>query len=135
MRLLLLLLLLATPALAQPMPAVSELDRAFEALRAAPDEPSAHIVEQRIRQLLSARATPAIALLLSRGQRNLASDLPDEALELTWRSLSEIGNVSSSSVLHILRDTMDKRPADGSPAVMMAMGPGFCSELVLMQWT
>jgi len=81
MRLLLLLLLLATPALAQPMPAVSELDRAFEALRAAPDEPSAHIVEQRIRQLLSARATPAIALLLSRGQRNLASDLPDEALE------------------------------------------------------
>ena len=60
--------------------------------------------------------------------------LPDEALELTWRSLAEIGNVSSSSVLHILRDTMDKRPADGSPAVMMAMGPGFCSELVLMQW-
>ncbi len=60
--------------------------------------------------------------------------LPDDALELTWRSLAEIGNVSSSSVLHILRDTMDKRPADGSPAVMMAMGPGFCSELVLMQW-
>ena len=60
--------------------------------------------------------------------------LPADALELTWRSLAEIGNVSSSSVLHILRDTMDKRPADGSPAVMMAMGPGFCSELVLMQW-
>lgn len=60
--------------------------------------------------------------------------LPADALELTWRSLAEIGNVSSSSVLHILRDTMDKRPADGSPAVMMAMGPGFCSELLLMQW-
>ena len=60
--------------------------------------------------------------------------LPADALELTWRSLAEIGNVSSSSVLHILRDTMDKRLADGSPAVMMAMGPGFCSELVLMQW-
>lgn len=60
--------------------------------------------------------------------------LPADALELTWRSLAEIGNVSSSSVLHILRDTMDKRPAGGSPAVMMAMGPGFCSELLLMQW-
>jgi len=60
--------------------------------------------------------------------------LPADALELTWRSLAEIGNVSSSSVLHILRDTMDKRPGDGSPAVMMAMGPGFCSELLLMQW-
>ena len=42
--------------------------------------------------------------------------LPTDALELTWRSLAEIGNISSSSVLHILRDTMDKRPADGSPA-------------------
>ena len=51
-----------------------------------------------------------------------------------FSSLAEIGNVSSSSVLHILRDTMDKHPADGSPAVMMAMGPGFCSELVLMKW-
>ena len=76
---LLLLLLLALPALAQPAP--SELDRAFEALRAAPDEPGAQIVEQRIRQLMAARTTPAIALLLSRAQRNLASDLADEALE------------------------------------------------------
>ena len=61
-------------------------------------------------------------------------DLPADALELTWRSLAEIGNISSSSVLHILRDTITKRPADGSPAVMMAMGPGFCSELLLLQW-
>ena len=61
-------------------------------------------------------------------------DLPPDALELTWRSLADIGNISSSSVLHILRDTMTKRPADGSPAVMMAMGPGFCSELLLLQW-
>ena len=61
--------------------------------------------------------------------------LPTHALELTWRSLAEMGNVSSASVLHILRDTMTKRPADGSPAVMMAMGPGFCSELLLLQWS
>ena len=59
--------------------------------------------------------------------------LPDDALELTWRSLADIGNLSSSSVLHVLRDTIAKGPAPG-PALMMAMGPGFCSELVLMQW-
>lgn len=59
--------------------------------------------------------------------------LPDDALELTWRSLADIGNLSSSSVLHVLRDTIAKHPAAG-PGVMMAMGPGFCSELVLMQW-
>ena len=60
-------------------------------------------------------------------------DLPDDALELTWRSLADVGNLSSSSVLHVLRDTIAKGPTAG-PGVMMAMGPGFCSELVLMQW-
>src|ERR1700678_1165419 len=60
--------------------------------------------------------------------------LPENALELTWRSLSEVGNLSSSSVLHVLRDTIAKRPPSGSPGVMMAMGPGFCSELVMLRW-
>jgi alkylresorcinol/alkylpyrone synthase len=60
--------------------------------------------------------------------------LPDDALDLTWRSLSSIGNLSSSSVLHVLRDTIVKRPPSGSPGLMMAMGPGFCSELVLLRW-
>jgi alkylresorcinol/alkylpyrone synthase len=61
--------------------------------------------------------------------------LGPDALELTWRSLAEIGNLSSASVLHVLRDTLDKRnPAPGSPGVLMAMGPGFCSELVLLAW-
>ena len=60
--------------------------------------------------------------------------LPDDALELTWRSLAEVGNLSSASVLHVLRDTMAKRPPAGSPGVLMAMGPGFCSELVLLRW-
>ena len=35
--------------------------------------------------------------------------LPEDALELTWRSLAEVGNLSSSSVLHVLRDTLAKR--------------------------
>ncbi|BBX18631.1 type III polyketide synthase [Mycolicibacterium duvalii] len=59
--------------------------------------------------------------------------LSDDALELTWRSLAEVGNLSSSSVLHVLRDTRTKKPA-GGPGVMMAMGPGFCAELVLLDW-
>jgi alkylresorcinol/alkylpyrone synthase len=60
--------------------------------------------------------------------------LPDDALELTWRSLAEVGNLSSASVLHVLRDTIAKRPPAGSPGLLMAMGPGFCSELVLLRW-
>lgn len=63
-----------------------------------------------------------------------ALDLDDDALELSWRSLAEIGNVSSSSVLHILRDARAKPPPAGTPGLMMAMGPGFCAELLLLRW-
>jgi len=61
-------------------------------------------------------------------------NLPPQALELTWRSLGEIGNLSSASVLHVLRDTLAKPPPSDSPGLMIAMGPGFCSELVLLRW-
>ncbi|GGK85272.1 stilbene synthase [Sphaerisporangium melleum] len=61
--------------------------------------------------------------------------LPDGALDLTWRSLRDVGNLSSSSVLHVLRDTLALRPpSPGTPGLMIAMGPGFCSELVLLRW-
>ena len=60
--------------------------------------------------------------------------LDDDALELTWRSLAEVGNLSSASVLHVLRDTRAKKPPSGEPGLLMAMGPGFCSELVLLRW-
>lgn len=62
-------------------------------------------------------------------------DLPEGALDITWRSLSEVGNLSSSSVLHVLRDTLARcAPEPGSPGLMIAMGPGFCCELVLLRW-
>jgi alkylresorcinol/alkylpyrone synthase len=63
-----------------------------------------------------------------------ALDLDPAALDLTRRSLGEIGNLSSASVLHILRDTIAKPPPSGSPGLMLAMGPGFSSELVLLRW-
>ncbi|GHH71245.1 stilbene synthase [Streptosporangium violaceochromogenes] len=62
-------------------------------------------------------------------------ELPPGALDLTWRSLAQVGNLSSSSVLHVLRDTLARRPPPpGTPGLLMAMGPGFCSELVLLRW-
>ena len=62
-------------------------------------------------------------------------ELPDDALALTWKSLNEVGNISSTSVLLVLEETMRTRqPAAGSFGMMLAMGPGFCSELVLLQW-
>jgi alkylresorcinol/alkylpyrone synthase len=64
-----------------------------------------------------------------------ALELPEGALELTWKSLRELGNLSSASVLMVLGDTLaGPQPAPGSYGLLLAMGPGFCSELVLLQW-
>ncbi|WP_210424380.1 type III polyketide synthase [Gephyromycinifex aptenodytis] len=57
-----------------------------------------------------------------------------EALALTWDSLAAIGNLSSASVLHVLADTLRTRPPQPeSLGMMLAMGPGFCLEMVLLQ--
>ena len=64
-----------------------------------------------------------------------ALELPEGALEASWRTLREVGNLSSTSVLLVLRDVMEHRdPAPGTWGLMVAMGPGFCSELVLLRW-
>ncbi len=56
-------------------------------------------------------------------------------LDRTWQSLANVGNLSSASVLHVLSDTLDAAPpGQGAPAVLLAMGPGFCSEVVLLRW-
>lgn len=60
--------------------------------------------------------------------------LPDGALDLTWQSLKEVGNLSSASVLMVLRQHLAAPPPPGSWGLMIAMGPGFCSELVLLRW-
>jgi alkylresorcinol/alkylpyrone synthase len=64
-----------------------------------------------------------------------ALELPSDALDSAWRSLREVGNLSSTSVLLVLQDTMEEKAPDaGSYGMMLAMGPGFCSELVLLRW-
>jgi alkylresorcinol/alkylpyrone synthase len=63
-----------------------------------------------------------------------ALELPSDALSLTRRSLQEIGNLSSASVLFVLADHLERgRVPPGSSALLMAMGPGFCAELVLLR--
>ena len=67
--------------------------------------------------------------------REESLELAPDALAVTWRSLREVGNLSSTSVLLVLQETMsDHRPAAGSYGMVTAMGPGFCSELVLLRW-
>jgi len=64
-----------------------------------------------------------------------ALDLSARDLELSWQQLRDNGNLSSASVLMVLADTCRERePAPGERGLLMAMGPGFCSEMVLLEW-
>jgi len=64
-----------------------------------------------------------------------ALGLADHDLDVTWTSLADVGNLSSVSVLHVLAATLSgPSPAAGEHGLLLAMGPGFCAELVLLQW-
>lgn len=64
-----------------------------------------------------------------------ALELAPGALELSWKSLREVGNLSAASVLMVLAERLATQPGEpGSYSVLAAMGPGFCSELVLLRW-
>jgi alkylresorcinol/alkylpyrone synthase len=57
------------------------------------------------------------------------------ALDVSWKCLRKTGNLSSASVLFVLEETLhNRRPASGTWGLLAAMGPGFCSELVLLRW-
>lgn len=56
------------------------------------------------------------------------------ALDLSRRSLEEVGNLSSVSVLWVLEKTLQSRPQPGEWGLLMAMGPAFCAEFVLLRW-
>lgn len=64
-----------------------------------------------------------------------AAGLSGDALAASRASLADVGNLSSASVLHILQTLRQTaRPAPGTWGLLMAMGPGFCAELVLLRW-
>ncbi|MFI5616996.1 type III polyketide synthase [Streptomyces sp. NPDC051567] len=61
--------------------------------------------------------------------------LPESAFAPSRRSLAAVGNLSSASVLHILGGVQAAGPPPpGSVGLMLAFGPGFASELVLLRW-
>lgn len=64
-----------------------------------------------------------------------ALELPSGALDVSWKCLRKTGNLSSASVLLVLEEVMkNRRPDPGTWSILAAMGPGFCSELVLLKW-
>ncbi len=57
------------------------------------------------------------------------------ALAVSWQALRRVGNLSSASVLVVLDDVMKQHhPAPGTKSILAAMGPGFCCEMLLIEW-
>lgn len=64
-----------------------------------------------------------------------ALGITETELAASWACLRRMGNLSSSSVLMVLEETMlNRRPVPGTWSILGAMGPGFCSELLLLRW-
>jgi alkylresorcinol/alkylpyrone synthase len=71
--------------------------------------------------------------ILEATQDSLGLDRDD--LKISWDCLRSTGNLSSASVLCVLEQFMNRnRPEPGTWSILAAMGPGFCSELVLLRW-
>ena len=57
-----------------------------------------------------------------------------EDLAISWDNLEAMGNLSSASVLINLGETIQKNSASNQMGLLLAMGPGFCAELVLLKF-
>jgi alkylresorcinol/alkylpyrone synthase len=92
---------------------------------------SAHDLDRsKIRHFVAHTGGPKVLQAFSE-----ALALPPNALARSWDSLEKNGNLSSASVLFVLRDLLDSGEAKpGDLGLLLAMGPGFCSELVLLRW-
>ncbi len=64
-----------------------------------------------------------------------ALGLQNNELAASWDCLRRMGNLSSASVLCVLEEVaQNRRPPPGTLGLLAAMGPGFCSELVAIEW-
>lgn len=92
---------------------------------------SAHgLTRDRIETWIAHPAGPVVLDAICEGL-----GLPAESLARTHKSLAEVGNLSSASVLFVLDEMRTElRPRKGSYGVMLATGPGFSVEAVLLQW-
>jgi alkylresorcinol/alkylpyrone synthase len=86
-----------------------------------------HLQPSKIARWVAHPGGPAVIDAMERGL-----ELPHGALNRSRDCLARIGNLSSASVLIILQESMAGDQSRG-PALLLAMGPGFCAELVLLR--
>lgn len=61
--------------------------------------------------------------------------LPETAVSIARESMREYGNLSSAAVLFMLHDLVSSgAPKAGDTGLMIALGPGFACEMLMLQW-
>jgi alkylresorcinol/alkylpyrone synthase len=114
------------------------------------------VLSRDIPSFVSGRLAPVLREFVSRSGRTLdalehyllhpggpkvmatyreALGLPDRAVAVARESMRRFGNLSSASVLFMLRDVFASgSPRSGDRGLMVALGPGFASEMLLLEW-
>lgn len=54
--------------------------------------------------------------------------------EISRNVLANFGNMSSPTVLYVLKEFMEKEPEIGEEGLLTALGPGFSSEMLWLEW-
>ena len=60
--------------------------------------------------------------------------LPREKTDISRAVLARYGNMSSPTVLYVLKDFMEQQPERGEEGLLTALGPGFSSEMLWLEW-
>jgi 1,3,6,8-tetrahydroxynaphthalene synthase len=60
--------------------------------------------------------------------------VPADALNDSWETLSNHGNIASAAVFDVLRRVADKSPAESATGIIAGFGPGITMELALGSW-
>jgi len=60
--------------------------------------------------------------------------LPYSMIEISQEVLTRFGNMSSATILFVLKKFMEKKNLAGTYGLCTALGPGFSSELLLLRW-
>lgn len=62
-------------------------------------------------------------------------DLPSDKFLYSHKVLRDHGNMSSATVLYVLHEWMKCDIPENKLSILSALGPGFSSELLLLEWT
>src|SRR5699024_943991 len=60
--------------------------------------------------------------------------IPKRKLDHSYQVLANHGNMSSATVLYVLREWMKENISPEEQSILCALGPGFSSELLLLEW-